>query len=67
MTKAEAKEQVELILEWRNKEEERIKQEAKENGTWQYYGFDSNNHLFKELDTETKKKLKQLKSLIDEQ
>lgn len=67
MTKAEANEQAKLILEWRNKEAERIKQEAKENGTWQEYGFDSNNHLFKELDTETKKKLKHLKSLIDEQ
>lgn len=67
MTKAEANEQAKLILEWRNKEAERIKQEAKENGTWQEYGFDSNNHLFKELDTETKKKLKRLKSSIDEQ
>lgn len=37
-----------------------IEAEAKENGTWSYVGLDSNNHLFKELNKETEKKLDEL-------
>lgn len=48
--------------EWFDKEYERIKQEAKENGTWCYYGLDANQHLFKALYEEAKEKLNTLSS-----
>ena len=49
------------LNEWYDKEYERIKQEAQENGTWCYYGLDSNRHLFEALYAETKEKLKNIK------
>ena len=48
------------IFEWWLKEQNRIMQEAKENGTWKY-NFDGNQDLFKALNEETKEKLKKLK------
>lgn len=53
------------IYEQYNKEAERIKQKAKENGTWQKYGFDSNNHLFNKLNIKTMAKDKQFKAMQD--
>lgn len=50
------------IFEWWKSECERIEKEAKENGTWNDYGLDSNNHLFKALNDEAKEKLKNLKT-----
>ena len=54
------------IFEHWQKEQERIEKEAKANGIWKEFGFDSNNHLFKQLDFETKEKLKSLKLSDDE-
>lgn len=53
------------IYEQYNKETERIKQKAKENGTWQKYGLDSNNHLFNKLNIKTMAKDKQFKAMQD--
>ena len=50
----------EIFEQWRMKREQ-IEREAKANGIWQEYGFDSNNHLFKDIDNETKEKLEDLK------
>lgn len=49
----------EIFKQWLT-EKERIEREAKANGTWKDSGFDSNNHLFKDLDTKVKEKLKSL-------
>lgn len=49
------------------KERDRIENEAKQNGIWQNEGLDSNNHLFTELNNETKEKLQLLKALIDKE
>ena len=49
------------IFEWWKSECERIEKEAKENGTWNEFGLDSNNHLFKAINNEAKEKLKNLK------
>ena len=40
------------------RELKRIEKEAKENGEWLEIGLDSNQHLFKKLDDEVKKKEK---------
>ena len=49
------------IFEWWMEKRDQIMREAKENGTWNDSGLDSNNHLFKSLDEEAKEKLKLLK------
>ena len=46
------------IFEWWKSECERIEKEAKKNGTWNDWGLDSNNHLFKAINDEAKEKLK---------
>lgn len=38
------------------REREKIEKEAKENGEWLEIGLDSNQHLFKKLNDEVKKK-----------
>lgn len=65
MNREQANKEAEKIFHEANKKADEIMEEAKKNGTWQM-GLDSNNHLFKELDDETKKKLQLLKSMIDE-
>lgn len=65
MNKAEANNEANKIFaQWQTKREQ-IEREAKENGTWQNSGLDSNNHLFKEIDAEVKEKLRSLSTLTD--
>lgn len=66
MNRVEANKEAKKIFEKWCKDKEKIEKEAKENGTWQTVGLDSNNHLFKELDNEVKEKLEMLNSMIDE-
>lgn len=66
MNKAQADIEAKKIFEERNRKADEIMKKAKEDGTWQM-GLDSNNGLFKELDKETKEKLKVLASMIDEE
>lgn len=64
MNKEEANKKAKNVFEeWQNKKKE-IEKEAKQNGTWSNVGLDSNNHLFKEIDEEAKKKLEELSLLI---
>ena len=42
------------------REREKIEKEAKENGEWLEIGLDSNQHLFKKLKDEVKKKEKMI-------
>ena len=67
MSKDEANREAKKIFEQWTKDREQIELEAKKNGTWQDVGLDSNNHLFKKLDAETKEKLKELNKKIDKQ
>lgn len=67
MNKEEANKEAKKIFEKWEKDKDEIEKKAKENGTWQTVGLDSNNHLFKEIDKKAKGKLKVLKSLIDEE
>ena len=62
MNKADIDKQAKKIFEQWQAKRNQIEQEAKENGTWVDSGFDSNNHLFKDIDDEAKEKLKALKS-----
>lgn len=65
MNKSEANNEAKKIFaEWRTKRDQ-IEREAKENGTWQNSGLDSNNHLFKDIDAEAKEKLKSLSQATD--
>ena len=65
MNKEQANIELMKILDDRDKQAEKIEQEAKKNGTWQM-GLDSNKALFAELDKKTMEKINLLKSLIDE-
>lgn len=66
MTKAEANKNAEkAVKEFYSKTEE-IEIKAKEDGTWCYYGLDSNNHLFRDEREKLKEKLKQIELSIDE-
>ena len=65
MNKKQADKEAEKIFREHNKKADEIIMNAKENGTWQM-GLDSNNHLFKQLDKETKAKLQKLAEMIDE-
>ena len=47
------------ISAWYDKEYERIKKEAQDRGEWVMIGFDSNQHLFKELRKELEEKLRE--------
>ena len=65
MNKEQAKIEYIKIIDESIKEEERIMQEAKKNGTWKM-GLDSNRELFTELHKKTFEKINLLKSTIDE-
>ena len=67
MNRAEANREAKKIYEKWRKDKEDIEVKAKEDGTWEKLGLDSNNHLFKEVDEEAKAKLKVLESMIDEE
>lgn len=64
MTKEQAQEEFIKLLKQKVKEEDRIIEEAKENGLWKQ-GLDSNNELFIELNNKYNKKIELLKSLIE--
>ena len=49
------------------REREKIEKEAKENGEWFEIGLDSNQHLFKKLNDEVKKKEKMIIAKYKEQ
>ena len=66
MNKAEANDKAKAVFEEWKKEKEAIEKKAKEDGSWNSLGLDSNNHLFKEADDKAKKKLDEIKSKIDE-
>lgn len=65
MNREQANKEAEKIFDEVSKKCDEIMREAKENGTWQM-GLDSNNHLFKEVHEEARKKLGILHSMIDE-
>lgn len=67
MNRIEANKEAKKIYDKWCKDKEAIEKEAKENGTWETVGLDSNNHLFKAIDKEAKEKLKKLESMIDEE
>lgn len=50
-----------LFAEHRRREEE-IKKQAQLDGTWCYWGLDSNNHLFKELYREMLQRAQQIRA-----
>lgn len=60
------KEAKKIFTEWAKKKE-KIEEQAKKDGEWKTTGLDSNNHLFKKIDEEAKKKLKLLETMIDEE
>lgn len=66
MKKAQADIEAKKIFEERNRKADEIIKKAKEDGIW-LTGLDSNKGLFKELDKETKQKLKELAAMIDEE
>ncbi|WP_295131256.1 hypothetical protein [uncultured Catenibacterium sp.] len=55
-----------LYTDYARKREE-IEKEAKENGEWLEIGLDSNQHLFKKLNDEVKKKEKMIIAKYKEQ
>ncbi len=65
MNREQANKEAEKIFDEVSEKCDEIMREAKENGTWQM-GLDSNNHLFKEVHEEARKKLEILHSMIDE-
>ena len=65
MNKEQAKIEYRKIIADCIKQEDKIIQEAKKNGTWQM-GLDSNKALFAELDKKTMEKIDLLKSQINE-
>lgn len=66
MNRTEANSQAKKIFDEWLKAKEEIEKQAKENGTWEVFGLDSNNHLFKDIDKEAKEKLKALKAMVNE-
>lgn len=59
MTREEARVKYESIIDERNEKADLIIQKAKAEGRWAM-GLDSNKDLFKELDKETKERIRQL-------
>ena len=49
------------IFDWHDARSKEIEKEAKANGTWCYYGLDSNQHLFKPLYEEAMAELQKLR------
>ena len=66
MNKKQADLEARKIFQEHNKKADEIVKKAKAEGTWKM-GLDSNNVLFKELDIETKEKLRQLKDKINKE
>ena len=66
MNRTEANNKAKAVFEEWKKEKEAIEAKAKEDGSWNSLGLDSNNHLFKEVDDKAKKKLAEIKAMIDE-
>lgn len=67
MNKEQAKKEYDKIMADVMQKHKEIEAEAKKNDTWSKWGLDSNNHLYKEVDDEAKKKIKLLASMIDEE
>lgn len=67
MNREEANKEAKKIYDKWKKDKESIEEKAKKEGTWQTKGLDSNNHLFKEVDNEAKKKIQLLATMIDEE
>lgn len=65
MNKEEANKEAKKVFEDWQKKKEKIEKESKQKGTWSNAGLDSNNHLFKDIDEEAKKKLEELSLRID--
>ncbi len=65
MTKEEAKKEYIKIIDEANQKCDEIEKEAKKKGLWSP-GLDSNNHLFREVDEEALRKIKELKAQVDE-
>ena len=65
MTREEANKQEDNIFQDLLQKHNEIIGEAKRNGTWQR-GLDANNGLFKQVDDESREKLRILASMIDE-
>lgn len=65
MNKKQASIEAEKIFKEHNKKSDEIVKKAKENGEWQM-GLDSNNHLFDDLNKETREKLEKLRLMIEE-
>ena len=53
------------ILAWHKMRSKEIEEEAKANGTWCYYGLDSNQHLFKPLYKEAMAKWEELRKKLN--
>ncbi len=66
MNKKQADIEARKIFQEHNKKADEIVKKAKAEGTWKM-GLDSNNGLFKDLDRETKEKIRLLKEMIDEE
>lgn len=66
MNKEQAKKEYEKIMLDVAKKHEEIEKKAREDGTWQKWGLDSNNALFKQVDNEAKENIQILASMIDE-
>lgn len=64
ISKKEADQEAIKLFDERNKKADEIIAKAEEEGRW-LPGLDSNNYLFKELDDEYKKKIKELAERID--
>lgn len=65
MTKEQAMIEHRKIIKEYVRKSKAIIEEAEANGTWKM-GLDSNNGLFKDLDRETKEKIKLLKEMVEE-
>ena len=65
MNKGQANQEARKIFEEWQEKKRQIEKEAKKEGTWKNDGLDSNNHLFKKLDSETKEKLDKLAARIN--
>ena len=61
MLMTRAKWEMMTILAWHEMRSKEIEEKAKANGTWCYYGLDSNQHLFKPLYKEAMVKLEELR------
>ena len=66
MNKKEANKKAKMIFDDWHRQRNLIEKEAKENGTWQYGGLDTNTELFIKVNEEAKKKLQEISLLVDE-